>query len=150
MLAGGDADALAQVAPLLDVVGSKTVHFGGVGSASAVKLMLNAVLLASMETAAEVWAWMAETEPDLKIEQVAGALERISPMLAARMPDVAAQPPPPGFAIRHAGKDVRLAVAEARRGPVLQALLEALDQATDAGLGDVDIAGMGEAARRHR
>lgn len=150
ILAGGDADALAQVAPLLDAVGSKTVHFGGIGSASAVKLMLNAVLLASMETAAEVWAWISESEPDLDIEQVAGALERISPMLAARMPDVAAQPPPPGFAIRHAGKDVRLAVAEARRGPVLHALLAALDDATEAGLGDVDIAGMGEAARRRR
>lgn len=150
VLAGGDADALDQVTPLLDVVGSKTVHFGGVGSASAVKLLLNAVILAAMETTAEVWAWMAEQEPDLDVRQVAGALERISPMIAGRLADVAGEPPPPGFAIRHAGKDVRLAVSEAGTGTVLGALLESLETADQAGLGDVDIAGLGEAARRRR
>ena len=150
VLAGGDEDALQQVQPLLDVVGAKTVHFGGIGTGSSVKLMLNAVLLAALETSAEVWAWLAETEPDIKVEQVAGAIERISPMIAARLPDVAAAPLPPGFAIRHAGKDVRLALNEARTGPVLAALLEACDEAVNDGLGDVDIAGFGEAARRRR
>lgn len=150
ILAGGDAADIERVAPLLDTVGSKTVHFGGVGSGSAVKLMLNAVLLSALETAAEVWAWMSETEPDLKVDQVAGALERISPMVATRLPDIAGEPLPPGFAIRHAGKDLRLALSEAGTGPVLQALVDASAQAVDLGLGDVDIAGFGEAARRQR
>lgn len=150
ILAGGDGEALSQVAPLLDTIGSKTVHFGGVGSASAVKLMVNAVLLASLETAAEVWAWLAETEPDLTVEKVAAALERISPIVAGRLGDVAGQPPPPGFAIRHAGKDVRLAVGEVGTGPVLESLLGALEAADKAGLGDVDVAGLGNAARDRR
>ncbi|MDQ3344136.1 MAG: NAD(P)-dependent oxidoreductase [Actinomycetota bacterium] len=150
VLAGGDADAIDRVSPLLDAVSSKTVHFGGIGSGSAVKLMLNAVLLASLETAAEVWAWMADSEPDLAVEQVAAALERISPMVAGRLPQVAGDPPEPGFAIRHAAKDVRLAVAEAGTGTVLRALLDACGAAEESGLGDVDIAGLGQAARLRR
>jgi len=150
ILAGGDAADIERVTPLLDVVGAKTVHFGGIGSGSAVKLMLNAVLLSALETASEVWAWIAETEPDLKVDKVAGALERISPMVAARLPDVAGDPLPPGFAIRHAGKDLRLALAEAGSGPVLQAMVEASRRAEEVGLGDNDIAGFGEAARRQR
>ncbi|MPZ72604.1 MAG: hypothetical protein GEU74_05135 [Nitriliruptorales bacterium] len=150
VLAGGDAADIERVAPLLDVVGSKTVHFGGIGAGSAVKLMLNAVLLAALETSAEVWAWLSETEPDLKVDQVAAALERISPIVAKRLPDVAGDPPPAGFAIRHAGKDVRLVLGEAGTGPVLHALHDALRTADDGGLGDVDIASLGEAARRRR
>ena len=150
ILAGGDAADIQRVAELLDAVGSKTVHFGGVGTGSAVKLMLNTVLLAALETASEVWAWFADSEPELKVDQVAAALERISPMIAKRLPDVAGDPLPPGFAIRHAGKDVRLAVTEAGSGTVLQALLDACDAAERSGLGDVDIAALGEAARRHR
>ena len=150
IMAGGDAGDIARVAPLLEVVGAKTVHFGAVGAGAAVKLMSNAVLLAALETAAEVWAWMAETEPDLKVDQVAQAMERISPVVALRLPDVAAEPLPPGFAIRHAGKDLRLALAEAGAGPVLQALVQASRAAEDLGLGDADIAAFGEAARRQR
>ena len=150
ILAGGDAADLQRVAPLLEAVGSKTVHFGGVGTGSAVKLMLNTVLLSAVETAAEVWAWFAESEPELKVDQVAATLERISPMVAKRLPDLAGDPLPPGFAIRHAGKDVGLAVTEAGTGRVLQALLESLSAAESDGLGEADYAALGEAARRQR
>jgi 3-hydroxyisobutyrate dehydrogenase-like beta-hydroxyacid dehydrogenase len=148
ILAGGDPADLEQVAELLGVVGVKTVHFGGIGAGSAVKLMGNAVLLAALETAAEVWAWLAEAEPDLKVDQVAGALERISPIVAARLPDVAGEPLPPGFAIRHAGKDLRLALTEAGQGPVLEAVLGACAAAEEAGFGEADIAALGASARR--
>lgn len=150
IMAGGDSKDIDEVRPLLDVVGSRVVHFGDIGTGSAVKLLSNVVILAALESVAEVWAWMVEEEPDLDVAQVAGVLERISPMLAGRMPDVAGSPNPPGFAIRHAAKDVRLALAEAKSGPVVAATLEALESADAAGLGDVDISALGEAARSRR
>lgn len=150
VLAGGDAEDIAQVKPLLDAIGSRTVHFGGLGSGSAVKLLLNAVLISALATAGEMWAWISEDDPELDLDQVAGVLERISPMVAARMPDLAGDPIPPGFAIRHAGKDLRLAVDEAKTTTVLQAVADACATAETAGLGDVDLAALGLSARMQR
>lgn len=150
VLAGGDPDEIAEVAPLLDAIAAKTVRFGGIGAGSAVKLLVNGVLLGALAVEAEVMAWLTEAEPQLDLEIVAGALERISPAAARRLADIAAEPGPPGFSVRHAEKDVRLMLEEAGAGIVLGAVADALGAAAAAGFADHDFAALGASARRLR
>lgn len=150
VIAGGDPDDLTEVAPLLEAIGSTTVRFGDVGAGSAVKLLINAVLLGALAAEAEVVAWMTDVEPGLDLEQVASALERISPAAARRLTDIAGAPIPPGFSVRHAEKDVRLVIQEAGAGKVLGAVADALAAAGEAGFAEDDFAALGASARRLR
>ena len=150
ILTGGDPADIARVQPLLDAIGSRTVHLGPIGAGSAVKLMVNGVLISALAAAGEIWAWIAEEYPDVKLEQVAGALDRIAPVVAKRMPDLAGDPVSPGFALRHAGKDVGLAVTESGSATVLGAVAEACANAEAYGLGDADLAALGRSARLRR
>lgn len=56
IMAGGDKDALAAVTPVLNVIGKKICHVGGVGSGSAIKLVNNYMLACNMATTAEALA----------------------------------------------------------------------------------------------
>lgn len=150
VMAGGDPDDIAQAAPLLDAIGSKTIRFGDIGAGSAVKLLVNAVLLGALAAEAEVVAWLTQAEPELDLQQVAAALERISPAAARRLADLAADPGPPGFSVRHAEKDIRLVLEEAGAGIVLEAVADALASAAAAGFGDEDFAALGANARALR
>lgn len=150
VMAGGDPGDIAQAAPLLDAIGSKTIRFGDIGAGSAVKLLVNAVLLGALAAEAEVVAWLTQAEPELDLQLVAGALERISPAAAGRLADLAAEPGPPGFSVRHAEKDIRLVLEEAGAGIVLGAVADALASAATAGFGDEDFAALGANARALR
>ena len=47
-LVGGQADDLAEVQPLLDLMGNKTIHIGDTGKGSVMKIMINQLLGQSM------------------------------------------------------------------------------------------------------
>ncbi|MEM9798578.1 MAG: 3-hydroxyisobutyrate dehydrogenase [Pseudomonadota bacterium] len=55
-MVGGPDDALAKAAPLLDIMGAKTVHCGGAGNGQAAKICNNMILGATMVATCEAFA----------------------------------------------------------------------------------------------
>lgn len=101
---GGDDSAARRVAPLLAALGT-TVRCGDVGSASAVKLTVNAAMIAAVAALAEV----AELSAALKVPgDVAREAIAAGPLAAAL---ARAEADGAQFAVTHARKDLRLAAA---------------------------------------
>jgi len=53
MLLGGDADAIAAIRPLIDLLTAKTVHVGGAGAGHAAKIVNNMLCAANLVLVAE-------------------------------------------------------------------------------------------------
>ena len=53
MLLGGDADAIVQIRPVLDILTAKTVHVGGAGAGHAAKIVNNMLCAANLVLVAE-------------------------------------------------------------------------------------------------
>lgn len=147
VLAGGEPDVIARVQSLLDAVSSRTVVFGGIGTGSAVKLLVNGLLITSIAAAAEAFAWLASTEPDVSVDDVSSVVERISPIAARRAPALLGDPPQDGFALTHVLKDIGLLSDAATDAAVLAAVRDRCRAAVDGGLGDFDLAALGAAVR---
>jgi 3-hydroxyisobutyrate dehydrogenase len=150
VLAGGDDDDLADAAPVFDTVAKTVVHCGGVGTGSAVKLAVNAVLVTAMAGAAEALTWLVEAELDLAVDTVAPVLERISPLVARRAGALVGEAPEDGFSLAHVAKDMDLVVGAMAPALVLEAVRAAARGAVDGGLADRDVSALGMAARRRR
>ena len=145
ILASGEPALRERVAPVLDVVGSRTLWLGPAGSGSAVKLVLNAWLAAITEAAAEGVA-LAEAlglNPRVFTSTLAD-LPLGSPYAVAKANAMIAGQFTPGFALRHAHKDVALAVAGAAshglRLPLLDLIQTRWGEAVARGHGDQDVA----------
>ncbi|MPZ86459.1 MAG: NAD-binding protein [Nitriliruptorales bacterium] len=150
VLGGGDSGDFAELAPLFDAIARKVVVFGPVGSGSAVKLAVNAVLISTVAAGAEALNWLLGREPDLDIEQVAGVLERVSPILAGRAQKIAGEPAPSGFPLAHVTKDLRLIEAGSAKHTVLSSVLAVCADAAASGFGETDLAALGTYLRSSR
>jgi 3-hydroxyisobutyrate dehydrogenase-like beta-hydroxyacid dehydrogenase len=56
VFAGGDAETVAACAPVFDVIGSRTIHVGEIGSATSLKLVVNYMLATTMAAFGEAVA----------------------------------------------------------------------------------------------
>lgn len=116
IMVGGEAQAVEVVRPLLEIMGKTIRHHGPPGSGQHAKMVNQILVAAGMIGVCEALIYASRTglDPALVIESVAGgaagswAIENLAPRIIKG--DYA-----PGFYIEHFLKDIRIALAEARR-----------------------------------
>ena len=145
ILASGATTFRPRVEPIFDVLGGQTLWLPSTGDGSRLKLALNNWLAVLVEGMVETLTLSAALglDPRLLLEAIADgpmaseyALTKGAAMLDADFV--------PGFPLRHATKDVELALSAAHRHgvelPLTDALLLRWHQATAADHGDDDVA----------
>lgn len=150
ILGGGDQALFDRYQSLFEAIASRTVVFGPIGSGSAVKLAVNGLLVSVIAAAAESLSWLIDREPDLDVKVVASVIERISPLASARAEAIAGSAAAGGFSLRQAAKDMDLLGEESGAGGVLEAVRELTRTGLDLGVGDLDIACLGDVVRSRR
>ena len=148
LMVGGEPEAIARVKPVLDCMGSKTFLCGGPGTGHAMKITNN--LLATTIVAANTEALAIGIESGLTLELMLDVMRTTmawNNQLAVAMPKKAFRgDDSPGFAVKLAAKDVRLAVELARalgfEAPVGQGAQQTLERAMQAGYADRDTAAL--------
>ena len=148
LMVGGDPDVVESVKPVLDCMGSETFYCGGLGMGHAMKITNN--LLATTIMVANTEALAIGAKCGLTLELMLEVMKTTmawNAQLGVAMPKKAFRgDDSPGFMIKLAGKDVRLAV-ELARTQGFEALVGAaaqatLDRATKMNLGDRDTAAL--------
>jgi 3-hydroxyisobutyrate dehydrogenase-like beta-hydroxyacid dehydrogenase len=112
ILAAGDESLYEEAAPLLDIMGKKRLHLGEVGRGAQMKLIVNMVM-GSMQSAFSEGMGLTERS-GLKVEDyldVVGAGAMTCPMFQLKGPLMAKGDYAPAFPLKHAQKDMRLALA---------------------------------------
>jgi len=112
ILAGGDRSLFEEVLPALDVLGKKNIYLGETGSGAAMKLTVNMVMGQMMVALSEGLALADKaglSATDLLDVLAAGALA--NPLFALKGPKVARGDYEVAFPLKHAQKDLRLALA---------------------------------------
>jgi 3-hydroxyisobutyrate dehydrogenase len=145
VLASGPSDVRERVQPIFDALGRRTVWLGPAGNGSRLKLALNNWLASITEAMAETLA-LTETlglEPHLFLDAIAdGPLA--APYAMVKGEAMLERHFQPGFALRHAVKDARLALAAAGREelelPLTAAVVRRWEQAMADGHADEDVA----------
>jgi 3-hydroxyisobutyrate dehydrogenase-like beta-hydroxyacid dehydrogenase len=146
IMAGGDPSTLERARPVLECMG-RVVPVGGVGQGMAMKLVLNG-LGAHMMTGFAAMLTFGRTQGLAARDMLAviGAGAFSSPLYASKGPKMVARDFRPDFKLELMRKDQRLVLdAAAAAGyplPTLQAVLEVLDEAVDAGFGPLDLSGV--------
>jgi 4-hydroxybutyrate dehydrogenase / sulfolactaldehyde 3-reductase len=148
LMIGGDADLLEEMRPILSRMGSDFFHCGGLGMGQAMKLSNN--LLANIIASGASEVLVAGVKAGLKLELMLDVMRTTmawNQQMAVAMPKKAFVGDfKPGFMIKLAHKDVRLALGLARQAGVQpsigNAAFASLDRAIAAGLGDQDTAAL--------
>jgi 3-hydroxyisobutyrate dehydrogenase len=127
VLASGSDGAQERVQPIFDAIGRRTLWVGPAGSGTRLKLVLNNWLASITEATAETLALTGALglEPGLFLDAIAGGpLE--APYAATKGRAMLAGEFTPGFALRLALKDVRLALDAGREHDLELPLTDAL------------------------
>jgi 3-hydroxyisobutyrate dehydrogenase len=146
------AELRATLEPIFSAIGRRTVWLGAVGEGSALKLVLNAWLADLTQATAEAVTFSEALglDPRIVIDTLAD-LPLGSPYATMKAKAMIAHEFAPGFALRHASKDVKLAESAATaRGmslPLLAAVDEHWSEAIAKGHGDEDVAAVVELGR---
>jgi 3-hydroxyisobutyrate dehydrogenase len=154
------AELRATLESIFSAIARRTIWLGAIGQGSALKLVLNAWLAVITEEAAEAVAFSEALglDPHVVIDTLAD-LPLGSPYATMKANAMVEGQFSPGFALRHAHKDVELAKSAAsERGvplPLLATVDERWEEAIAAGHADEDVAVVvemervsGEGARR--
>src|SRR6202453_2266769 len=151
-LAGGSAEALGKIEPILRTMGRDVVHVGPVGSGARLKLINN--FLSGAETAALAEALSLIERSGLDTQKALGVLTEGAPgsplvkLLSGRM---TARQYEPHFLLRLMTKDLRYAVSEAENHALDldmgRAALRVFEHAVTAGQGDEDMSAVVEQFR---
>ena len=155
VLASGPEGIAARVAPVLKAIGRKTLWLGPAGNGSRLKLAMNNWLATQVEAAAETIALTEALgiDPRAFVEALADSPlgSRFAVAKATAMLDGQLEP---GFALRHAYKDVGFALAAARDHgielPLTDALAGRWNQTIADGHADDDVASVIAEASNHR
>jgi 3-hydroxyisobutyrate dehydrogenase-like beta-hydroxyacid dehydrogenase len=150
VLGGGDTAHFEELSPLFEAIAKKVLVLGRVGTGSATKLCVNAILISAVAAAAEALTWLTDNEPGVDLALVTGALERISPVVAGRVAGIVGEPPSDGFSIRQVAKDMQLITEQLAPAPVLDAVAGLASSALAEGMAARDLAALGHEARRRR
>ena len=145
ILTGGDAAVAQRMEPLLLAMGNKVVYMGGAGAAAHMKLIVNQIMGTILCVFAE--AALTGIAAGLDAEKILDVVQSSAagcPVIRVKGPDMlvgrvfAAQ-----FPLRHAQKDMRLAVAAGDAAgvptPVTAAAHQLFSIARERGFGDHDV-----------
>ena len=151
-LAGGSADVVNKITPVLKAMGRDVVHVGPVGSGARLKLINN--FLSGSQVAALAEALSLIERSGLDREKALGVLTEGAPgsplvkLLSGRM---TARQYEPHFLLRLMTKDLRYAVSEAENHALDldmgRAALRVFEHAVTAGQGDEDMSAVVEQFR---
>jgi 3-hydroxyisobutyrate dehydrogenase len=145
VLASGPEPVRDRVQPIFDSLGQRTTWLGPAGNGTRLKLVLNSWLVSLTEAMAETLALTDALglEPRLLLDTIAGG-PLAAPYALVKGEAMIQGDFEPGFAVRHAVKDARLALAAAGREelelPVTAAVLRRWDRAIADGHADDDVA----------
>lgn len=145
ILTGGDPELSRRMEPLLLAMGSKVVHMGDTGMAAHMKLIVNQLFGVTLCAFAE--AALTGLEAGLAADRILEVLSSsvaASPAIQAKGKDMLGERVfTPHFPLKHAYKDLRLAVEAGRASgiptPVTKAACDLFGAAWDKGFGDRDI-----------
>ena len=148
---GGNAQTIARVQPILDILTRRCFHLGDIGAASRFKLVFNLMLglhrAALAETLHFGQALGFDPADTLEVLQASPAASLVMETKGPKMAH-AADDPPQARLSQHL-KDVRLMLAEAERSGARLALSQAheklLEEAAGLGFGELDTAAVFEA-----
>ncbi|UXX92258.1 NAD(P)-dependent oxidoreductase [Streptomyces sp. AD2-2] len=145
ILASGNRALRPRVQPLFDAIGHQTLWLDRVGDGSRLKLVLNNWLAVLAEGMAETMSLTAALglNPDQVLETLSGSplgsAYAVSKGHAMVQHDFT-----PGFPLRHAAKDITLALSAADHHeielPLTEVVLKRWDEAIAGGHGDEDVA----------
>jgi 3-hydroxyisobutyrate dehydrogenase len=111
IMVGGEAEVVERCRPILSAMGKSVVHVGGVGMGDTVKLVNQIVGLATLEAVCEGLLVAAKAGLDLNtVLEAIGGGAAASWQLQNMTPKIAARDFRPGFMVRLAQKDLRLAL----------------------------------------
>jgi 3-hydroxyisobutyrate dehydrogenase-like beta-hydroxyacid dehydrogenase len=149
IMAGGEAEDVARVRPLLEAMGEVIVHAGPLGDGEMVKLINNAVAAANATTLAQALVVGAATGVDLDaLERVMAAGSGDSAMLALKAGPMRRHDYTTLFKLEHMLKDVRLCLEEGQAAgvpfPAAATAREVLTAGMGRGLGEADFAALVE------
>ena len=148
LMVGGNQAAIERVTPVLNCMGTDTFYCGGPGTGHAMKMTNNLLATTIMVANTEVLAigLKAGLTLELMLKVIGTTMGRNEQLFVAMPKKAFKGDDSPGFAIRLACKDVRLACEaaeamgfEAKVGRAAQATM---DRAIEMGLGDRDTAAL--------
>ncbi len=145
VLASGPDDVRERVQPIFDVLGRRTLWLGPAGNGSRLKLALNNWLVSITEAMAETLALTESLglEPRVLLDAIADG-PMAAPYALVKGEAMIGHHFEPGFAVRHAVKDARLALAAAGQGelelPLTAAVVRRWERAIADGHADDDVA----------
>ncbi|WP_326837000.1 NAD(P)-dependent oxidoreductase [Amycolatopsis rhabdoformis] len=144
LLFGGGADELATAEPVLRHLGRQTLHIGPVGTASAMKLCVNALLHTFNATLGEVLGAAVDAGIDLRTAYDTIASSAIAAPFVAYKRDAFLTPdlPPVACAVDVVGKDLDLflTLRPGLDAPTVRTAVDVVHRAQAAGLGPEDMA----------
>jgi 3-hydroxyisobutyrate dehydrogenase-like beta-hydroxyacid dehydrogenase len=141
VLAGGSEGAFERVRPILDTFGNVR-HVGALGAGAAMKLVVNSTLGAAITAVGEAIALADALGLDrgTTLDVLAGS--QLGAAVSAKRESIETRQYPPRFKLSLAAKDLRLVTDAAERVgrelPVASAARYWLEQAIEAGAGDLD------------
>ena len=146
-LLGGEAETIAEVQELFDIMGKKSIHAGANGQGAALKMIINYLLAQSMLAFAE--GMKLGQGLGLEAELLFNVLLNVpvtAPFLGAIRSKMEEGDYVPNFPLKHLRKDLHLAgIAAYEQGismPALHLSKEVYAMAEEAGLGDVDFSAL--------
>jgi 2-hydroxy-3-oxopropionate reductase len=145
ILTGGDDGLSRRMEPLLLSMGSRVIHMGDTGMAAHMKLIINQIMGTILCVFAE--GALVGMEAGLSSEKILSVLQDsvvACPAIRLKGPDMLGERVfTPNFPLKHAHKDLRLAVEAGREvgitTPVTIAACDLFGAARDKGFGDRDI-----------
>ena len=155
IMVGGSEDQFERIRPVLEAMGNP-ILVGPSGSAATLKLTVNSVLYGLNQALAEgvVLAEAAGVSPGVALDVLARSAAG-APLVSYRKPQyLDPDGSPVTFTLNLAGKDLALALEEARSTgvpmPQLERTMEIVDRLIAAGEGERDMGFVVEGARRER
>jgi glyoxylate/succinic semialdehyde reductase len=145
ILTGGDAGLSGRMEPLLLSMGSRVIHMGDTGMAAHMKLIINQIMGTVLCVFAE--GALVGMEAGLAAEKILSVLQSSAvacPAILLKGPDMLGERVfTPNFPLKHAHKDMRLAVEAGKAmgipTPVTKAACDLFGAARDKGFGDRDL-----------
>jgi len=142
ILAGGEAETLAKVQLIFDVLGKRTFHFGGAGQGANAKLSINMLLGILLQGVGESLTFGEALGLDrAQLLDMFAETPCASPILAMKTGPLKAGDYSPAFPLKHMAKDFRLMLAAAGKADtsVANVVSANFQQAEAQGLGDADV-----------
>lgn len=138
-LIGGDAAVIERARPVLEALGAKQLHAGGIGAGASLKLIANTLFASQVALLAELLgrARALDLDPAATIELL-GTTPLLSPGAQAAAGLMLAGKDDPMFPVELVRKDLSYAIGD-KQMPIAEAALGVFDCAAEAGLGDANL-----------